>query len=193
MSAAQALKAARGAGIKLDIDGDDLLWAAPEQPSTAVLDLLARHKAGIVRLLRLGDDEWSAEDWQAFFDERAGIAEHDGDRSRQQAEALAFEHCVVEWLMRHPVRSMPGCCHGCGRSDEHAGIVLPFGTEANGHAWLHPDCWPTWYAERKAEAIADLAAKGIALHTESCGIPNGMHMATAGGSTPLRPAVQWTC
>jgi hypothetical protein len=98
MSAAQALRAARAAGIKLDIDGDDLLWAAPEQPSTAVLALLARHKAGIVRLLRSGDDKWSAEDWQAFFDERAGIAEYDGGRSRQEAEALAFEHCVVNGL-----------------------------------------------------------------------------------------------
>src|SRR4029453_17284667 len=105
MSAAQALRAARAAGIKLDIDGDDLLWAAPEQPSTAVLALLARHKAGIVRLLRSGDDKWSAEDWQAFFDERAGIAEYDGGRSRQEAEALAFEHCVLEWLIRIPVAS----------------------------------------------------------------------------------------
>jgi hypothetical protein len=123
MSAAQALKAARAAGIELDVDGDDLLWASPKQPPTAVLDLLARHKTGIVRLLRPGGDGWSIEDWQAFFDERAGIAEYDGGLSRQEAEALAFEHCVVEWLMRHPVRSMPGCCLGCGRGEEYAGIV----------------------------------------------------------------------
>jgi hypothetical protein len=161
MSAAQVLKAARAAEIELDIDGDDLLWAAPEQPPTAVLDLLARHKTGIVRLLRSGNGEWSAEDWQAFFDERAGIAEHDGGLSRQEAEALAFEHCVVEWLLRHPVQSMPGCCLGCGRGDEHAGIVVPFGTEASGHLWLHSDCWPAWHRSRKAEAGAALSAMGI--------------------------------
>jgi hypothetical protein len=56
---------------------------------------------------------------------------------------------------------MPGCCLGCGRADEHAGIVVPMGTEASGHAWFHPDCWTTWQAERKAEAITDLAAMGI--------------------------------
>jgi hypothetical protein len=72
-------------------------------------------------------------------------------------EALAFEHCIVEWLMRHPVRSMPGC----GRGDEHAGIVVPFGTEASGHAWLHSECWSAWHAWRRAEAVTALTAMKI--------------------------------
>ena len=29
--------------------------------------------------------EWDAEDWRAFFDERAGIAKHDGGLSRDDA------------------------------------------------------------------------------------------------------------
>ena len=37
-------------------------------------------------------------DWQAFYDERAGIAEFDGKVSRLKAEGLAYECCVVEWL-----------------------------------------------------------------------------------------------
>jgi hypothetical protein len=44
--------------------------------------------------------------------------------------------------------------------------ILPFGTESTGHAWLHSRCWPTWHAGRKAEAIAALAAMGIAEPTE---------------------------
>ena len=167
MSAAQALKAARAAGIELDVDGDDLLWASPKQPPTAVLDLLACHKAGIVRLLRSGDDEWSAEDWQAFFDERAGIAEHDGGLSRGEAEALAFDHCVMEWLMRHPVRSNPSACLRCGRAEDERAFVLPFGTEASGHAWLHSDCWPAWHAARKTEAAAALSAMGVGSPAQS--------------------------
>lgn len=46
----------------------------------------------------MGHEVWTAEDWQAFFDERAGIAEFDGGQSREQAEATAFECCVVEFI-----------------------------------------------------------------------------------------------
>ena len=46
MSAAEALKAARAAGIELGIDGDDLVLEATAPPPAAVLDLLSRHKAG---------------------------------------------------------------------------------------------------------------------------------------------------
>src|ERR1700730_15934729 len=52
MSAAEALKAARAAGISVRIDGDDLLLEAPTAPPPAVLDILSRHKADIVTLLQ---------------------------------------------------------------------------------------------------------------------------------------------
>ncbi len=161
MSAAQALKAARAAGIELDIDGDDLLWAAPEQPPTAVLDLLARHKTGIVRLLRPGGDGWSIEAWQAYFDERAGIAEFDGSLPRAQAEAQAFAHCVAEWLNHNPVRSSPGLCLACGDGGHGHDPLLPIGTDRTGHAWLHRGCRPAWHQQRKAAAVAALGAVGI--------------------------------
>jgi hypothetical protein len=132
------------------------------------LTVLKKHKSELVSFLRVRSAEqatnsrWATKDWLELYDERAAIAEFDGGLSRERAEKLAFEHCVAEWLMRHPVQSSPGLCLGCGRGVEQSGIVLPFGTEANGHAWLHPDCWPAWHAERKAEAITDLAAMGIA-------------------------------
>ena len=53
----------------------------------------------------------------------------DGGLPREEAEARAFDHCVVEWLNRNPVRSPPVAVSGCGRGGEHAGVVLPFGTE----------------------------------------------------------------
>lgn len=96
MSAAEALKAACAAGIEIRLDGDDLVLEASSPPSAAILDLLSRHKPGIAVLLRSGRDG-SAEDWQAFFDERAGIAEFDGGQSRTQAEARAYACCVAEW------------------------------------------------------------------------------------------------
>ena len=51
---------------------------------------------------KAGIGEWDAEDWQAHFDERAGIAEHDGGLARAGAECQAFECCVVEWQWRNP-------------------------------------------------------------------------------------------
>lgn len=62
MSASGALKAARAAGMKLSIDGDALTLEAATEPPPAVLDLLARHKPGIIALLRPADDGWSGED-----------------------------------------------------------------------------------------------------------------------------------
>jgi len=89
MSAAEALRAARAAGINLGIDGDDLVLEASMPPPAAVLDAVSRHKAEIVSLLSPTGDGWSAEDWQTVFDERAGIIEYDGGAPRAWAEALA--------------------------------------------------------------------------------------------------------
>jgi hypothetical protein len=107
MSAALALKSARAVGIRVGIDGDDLELEAPAQPPQAMLDLLSHHKADILRLLRPADDGWSAEDWQAFFDERAGIAEFDGRLPRSEAEARAFACCVRNGLTAIPRRHHP--------------------------------------------------------------------------------------
>jgi hypothetical protein len=103
MSAAQALKAARDAGVQLRLDGDDLLLEASAPPPDNVLELLSRHKPGVVELLRTKLDGWTAEDWRVFFDEQAGIAEFDGGLPRPEAEARAFACCLVQWLNRNPV------------------------------------------------------------------------------------------
>jgi hypothetical protein len=106
------------------------------------------------------DDGWSAEDWQVFFNEQADIA---GRRlPRREAEARAFACCVAEWLNRNPMRSSPECCLGCGGDDHASDPLLPCGVESAGHAWLHSRCWKAWYAGRKVEAVAELAARGIA-------------------------------
>lgn len=162
MSAAEALRAARAAGIELGIDGDDLVLEASAPPTAAILDLLSGHKASIVALLRPDGDGWSAEDWHVFFDERAGIAEFDDGLPRGQAEARAFACCMVEWLNRNFVRSPPGRCLVCGGGDHAHEPLLPFGIEPTGHAWLHSRCRPAWHAGRKADAVAVLTAMGIA-------------------------------
>ena len=101
MSAAKAVMEARAAGILLGVEGDDLVLEAPAPPPAALLGLLSHQKATIVALLRPGRDGWSAEDWQVYFDERAGIAEFDGGLPRERSEALAFACCAAEWSSSH--------------------------------------------------------------------------------------------
>jgi hypothetical protein len=161
MNAAEVLKTARAAGLRIATDGRDLLLEAQEPPFAHVLSALANHKAEIIALLRAADGGWTAEDWQALFDERAGIAEFDGGLPRNEAELQAFACCVAEWLNRHRVRSPPGRCLACGSSDYTGGALLPFGMEPIGHTWLHSRCWSAWYANRKAQAIAALSVMGL--------------------------------
>jgi hypothetical protein len=160
MNAADALKAARAAGVELALDGDDLALKAASAPPAAVIDALSQHKAEIVSLLRPGDDGWSAEDWQGLFDERVAIAEFDGRQTRANAEAQAFACCLIEWLNRNPAQSVPGRCLGCGDGNHHGDPLLPFGTETSGHAWLHGACWPAWHRERRGKAETALRALG---------------------------------
>ncbi len=161
MSAGEALKAARAAGVQLGIDGDDLVLEASAQPPPSVIDLLASHKAEVVALLLPGRDGWSAGDWQVFFDERAGIVEFDGGTPRAEAEARAFACCVVEWLNRNPAHSPFRRCLECGDHGHAHDPLLPYGVEPTGHALLHSRCWPTWRNSREVDAISALATIGI--------------------------------
>ncbi len=161
MSAVEALRLARENGVRLGVAGTDLILDAAREPAPRVLEALRRHKAGIVALLTVAEGDWSAEDWRAFFDERAGIAEFDCGLARPEAEARAFECCLVEWLNRHPPRSDPGRCAWCGKPDRDRHAVVPFGTESNGHTWLHPECWPNWFEHRRQVATEALARMGI--------------------------------
>lgn len=161
MSAAEALKAARAAGIQLGLDGDDLVLNAASAPPAAVLDALSLHKAEIMVLLRPAEDGWSAEDWQVFFDERAGFLEFDGGLPHAEAEAQAFACCVFEWLNRNPAHSPAGRCLGCGGREHTHDPLLPYGTEPNDHVWLHSRCWLAWYETGKAQAVARLVALGL--------------------------------
>jgi hypothetical protein len=173
MSAAEALKAARAAGIKLAIDGDDLVLEASAPPSPAVIDRLTNHKTEIVAMLRPRRDGWSADDWQAFFDERAGFMEYDGRLSRAEAEARALACCIVEWLNRNPTPSAPGRCAWCGQAESRDAVVLPYGTESGTHIWLHPECWPGWQDTRQSQAREALARMGIGcIVTGGCGHPS---------------------
>lgn len=54
MSALEALKAARAAGIEIHLDGNDLVLEAATTPPSSVLHELSLHKSGVVEILRGG-------------------------------------------------------------------------------------------------------------------------------------------
>src|SRR6476660_8469190 len=114
MNAAQALKVARDAGITLGVAGDKLTLKADAKPSSSILELLARYKAGIIDLLQPTKNGLPIDDWFVRFDEIAGHAEFEDHLSRTEATAYAHGRLVTEWLDRNPVRSPPGRCIWCG-------------------------------------------------------------------------------
>jgi hypothetical protein len=154
------MKEAEAAGVSVALDGTNLRVSAKRKPPAPILDDLRKHKAEIITLLAHGSDSWSPEDWRTFYDERAAIAQYDGCQTREQAERAGFKYCIVEWLDRHPQSSDPGRCAWCGQPDTgHA--VVPFGTENQGHTWLHPSCWEVWHRDRREKAQRALAAMGL--------------------------------
>lgn len=163
MSPTEIIERATQDGVLLTLSPSGNISAKGEQ---SVIDrwlpAIRQSKAAIVLLLQPGADGWSAEDWQAFFDEHAGVAELDGGLPRAQAEAHAFAWCVAEWLNRNSVRSPAGRCLACGGEERLHDLLTPYGVEPMGRAWLHSRCWPDWYAGRKTEAVASLAALGVA-------------------------------
>jgi hypothetical protein len=100
LNALDTLTLARAAGISVRLDGDDLVGLL-----LAINSMIAGSGGAdasspeIVAWLRPDQDGWTDEDWKALFDERVRIAEFDGGLPRSEAEALAVEICVIEWLL----------------------------------------------------------------------------------------------
>jgi hypothetical protein len=163
MTPAEIVARAAEDGVLLSLSSSGSIAAKGE--ASAIdrwLPTFRQSKTAIVRLLRSGGGRWSADDWLAYFEERAGIAEFVGALSRTEAEARAFDCCLGDWLTRNPMYSVPSCCFRCGAGGRLHDSLLPVGIGGTGRVWLHSRCRPAWYAGRKAEAIVALAAMGTA-------------------------------
>ena len=124
MSARAALRSAAEAGVRVQVDGKALELEASSEPPACVLEFLSRYKPHVIALLLSSDHGWAGEDWRAYFDERAGIAEYDGKLSRQKAEALAFGCCVLKWLELTFRCPEPGRCLCAGDAISGSSISI---------------------------------------------------------------------
>lgn len=95
MTPSETLRVARCAGLRLEIEDDDLVIQSASRPAAELLQLVAAHKAGILALLRCAAGPWTSAEWLTFFQERAAIAEFDGGLSRADAEQVAMAEVVA--------------------------------------------------------------------------------------------------
>ena len=161
LTLADALALARAHRVSVIFAGGRQVFVGADHPPPAdVVVVLRRVGTDLLALVPLVNDPWLFADWRWFFKERADGAEQSG-LARAEAQARAFECCVIEWGNRHLVDSPQDRCCWCGgieRADEN-NPLLPFGVGP--HAWVHDRCWKRWRDWRRGEAVAALAALGI--------------------------------
>lgn len=125
------------------------LAPGPTQRRTAA-NKECRHVANVATPPTLKNVSW----WRAYYDERAGIREHDGGLSRPEAEAGALADCVARWRALHALPAADdGVCAHCGGPGPDTPVLA-----VGGHAWLHRRCWPAMDAEGERVARTAVAA-----------------------------------
>jgi hypothetical protein len=163
LTLAETLDLARTHRVSVTFAGGRQVFVGADHPPPAdVVIVLRRVGTDLLALIPPVNDPWLFADWRWFFKERADGAEQSG-LARAEAKARAFECCVIEWLNRHLFDSPSHLCCWCGgieRADEN-NPLLPFGVGP--HAWVHDRCWERWRDWRRGEAVAALAALGIAI------------------------------
>jgi hypothetical protein len=119
MTALGALKAARAAGIKIQIDGDDLLLQAATQPPATVIDLLTQHKAEVMAIL--------------------AATEYESNERTLLASRLPLKR-VIQAVQGEPGLEQP-CAARRGRVEEFGGVLLHFCTECGRFGSFGYDVW----------------------------------------------------
>ncbi len=65
MSATETIRMTEASGIRLGVEGADLILDADREAAPRVLEAIRRHRAGIVALLTAADGDRTVEDWGA--------------------------------------------------------------------------------------------------------------------------------
>jgi hypothetical protein len=107
MSAAEAIRVARAAGVHVQIDGDDLVLEASVPPPPAVIDLLSRHKAEVLALL--------------------AATEYESNESKLLTPQVQFKE-VTQSAEDEPGFEQP-CAARRGRVEQSGGALLHFCVE----------------------------------------------------------------
>ncbi len=151
-------------GVVLEVRGGRLVVEGPSQPLTdTCVERLRALKGELIRILDLsGTARWDADDYQAFFDERAGVLEFEAGLACVEAERRAFSEIAQQWLSQNPApATFPrgGCVH-CLDDDQRGNPLLPV-LAAGGHTFLHDRCLDAWRTFRREQAETALRQLGV--------------------------------
>jgi hypothetical protein len=158
--AAKLIEELLQSGVVVSRSGKQLVLDGPEALITdGLIDRVRALKSEILRNLEVGDSE----DWETFFNERAGIAQREGSISRSEAETVAFVECVHHWLAMHPPASCSlELCAYCRHTKGEVGRdCIPFLRGRDDHFWLHHKCISGFRAARNREAELFLRKIGL--------------------------------
>ena len=135
-------------GATIEPAGDRLILRAGATAIPAPLvGRVRRAKTDLLAILAVHNDR-----------ARPCVSEEQESAGHQPPQRRTAEACIVDWLNQHPAPSTAGRCAWCGKPETPSAWVLPFGTEAATHAWLHAECWPAWHRARRAVAAEALGA-----------------------------------
>ena len=73
-----------------------------------------------------------------------------GQEAKEQKPGAHLETPTDRTDRSGPDASDPTRCAHCGEGERSGAMIVPFGTEATGHTWLHSECWRAWYTKRCA-------------------------------------------
>jgi hypothetical protein len=147
------------AGISFLINDKKLIVKGSEKAITEHLSLLREHKESI----RLHLIEPKKDDLIYFFEERAAIYEFEANNSREEAEAIAYQDCINEWIFKNPPFNyqISNCVHCEHKFDFSVGGYLAWGDVYCCHFGDNHDHLQPYIKSRTKEAEASLKLLNI--------------------------------
>jgi hypothetical protein len=165
LKARALLRELRQRGVAIEAKGGQLIIDGLAHALTdEIVASVKESKSELLQLIGRPEDRraWGAEDWRAYFEERAAIRENDGEVSWAEAERLALEDTITQWLRLNPDPATDprcGCVH-CGLPDQTGNPLVPVLAQ-DGQAWVHDWCWARWTDALREEARNVLMSAGI--------------------------------
>src|SRR5215469_12850074 len=120
MNYAKVLNRARASGLRLSVDGANLVWRSTAPVRPAVIDFLRAHKAEIIAEIAAAsiasqDADDAVVDWRKWYEQRVVIRQSDRRYTRDEAERLAQSEVEDRWHRANGERVPRDLCAGCRR------------------------------------------------------------------------------